>query len=43
MAATVPIDFDPTNLRRLTIALVLIVHIAAAARNQSFPSPAASH
>jgi len=43
VAATVPIDFllDPTNLRRLTIALVLIVYIAAAARDQSFPSPAA--
>ena len=38
-----PIDFllYPTNLRRLTIALVLIVCIAAAARDQSFPSPAA--
>jgi hypothetical protein len=42
-AATVYIDFliDPTNLCRLTIALVLVVCIAAGARDQSLPSPAA--
>jgi hypothetical protein len=42
-ATTVPIDFliEPANLRRLTITLVLVVCIAAAARDQSFPSPAA--
>jgi hypothetical protein len=31
---------NPTNLRRLTIALVLLVCIAAPARDQSYPLPA---
>ena len=37
-----PLDIllNPTNLRRLTIALVLVVCIAAPARDQSYPLPA---
>ena len=38
-----PMDIllNPTNLRRLTIALVLVVCFAAGVRDQGFPSPAA--
>jgi hypothetical protein len=43
VTSTVPIDIllNRTNLRGLTIALVLVVCIAAGARDQSLPSPAA--
>jgi hypothetical protein len=42
-ATTVPIDIllNRTNLRGLTIALMLAVCIVAGARDQSFPSPTA--
>ncbi len=42
-ATTVHMDIllNPTNLRGLTIALMLVVCITAGARDQSFPSPAA--
>jgi hypothetical protein len=43
-ATTVHIDIllNPMNVRPLTIALVLVVCIADAARDQSFPSPASA-
>jgi hypothetical protein len=42
VATTVPMNIlsNPINLRRLTIALVLVVCIAAAARDQRSPPPA---